>query len=244
MAQDNSVLLEAAHALVTALEAGDENEAQHQITLITQANQNDLFTEVGKLTRELHEALNNFKVDPRLIDLAENDIPNTRDRLNYVIQTTEEAAHKTLSFIDETMPLASELQDTADKIEQSWHRFRMREMNADEFRAMSKEIEAYLPNVKQHAEQIHQNLSEVTLAQGYQDLTGQVIRQVITLVEEVEDNLVSLVKIAGTHQQDRQKDDKAADPIKAEGPQINATDNPAVVNNQDEVDDLLSSLGF
>jgi chemotaxis protein CheZ len=120
----------------------------------------------------------------------------------------------------------------------------MREMNAEEFREMSKEIEAYLPVVKQHSEKIHQNLSEVTLAQGYQDLTGQVIRQVITMVEEVEDNLVALVKIAGTHQQDRQKDDTEESPIKAEGPQIGAKDNPKVVNNQDEVDDLLSSLGF
>ncbi|EMR11867.1 chemotaxis response - phosphatase CheZ [Methylophaga lonarensis MPL] len=37
---------------------------------------------------------------------------------------------------------------------------------------------------------------------------------------------------------------KDHNPIKAEGPQINAKDNPNVMNNQDDVDDLLSSLGF
>jgi chemotaxis protein CheZ len=82
----------------------------------------------------------------------------------------------------------------------------------------------------------------MTLAQGFQDLTGQVIRQVIGLVEEVEASLVQLVKVAGKHQQSTTK--KESDPIKAEGPQINAQDNPNVVNNQDDVDDLLSSLGF
>jgi chemotaxis protein CheZ len=242
--QDNTVLLEAARALVTALEAGDESQVQLQMTTLTQAHQNDLFNEVGKLTRDLHEALSNFSVDPRLVDLAEHDIPDTRDRLNFVIETTEEAAHKTLGFIDETLPLASELKKTADDIEQSWHRFRMREMNAEEFRELSKEIEAYLPSVKSNTDQIHKNLSDMTLAQGFQDLTGQVIRQVITLVEEVEDNLVRLVKIAGQHQTEVKKDDKVVDPIKAEGPQINAQDKANVVNNQDEVDDLLSSLGF
>ena len=93
-----------------------------------------------------------------------------------------------------------------------------------------------------HAGEIHNNLSEMTLAQGFQDLTGQVLRQVIGLVEEVENNLVKLVKVAGQSQQSGET--KQVDPLKAEGPQINAKNKPNVVNNQDDVDDLLSSLGF
>jgi chemotaxis protein CheZ len=244
MTTQDTALLDAARALISAIETNNEVEKKAQITAITQIQQNDLFHEVGKLTRELHDALNNFNVDSRLVDLTEKDMPDTRDRLNFVIETTENAAHKTLTYIEETLPLATQLKQTADDIEQSWHRFRMREMNAEEFRALSKEIEAYLPSVKSNTEQIHKNLSEMTLAQGFQDITGQVIRQVITLVEEVEGNLVRLVKIAGTDQKDVKKDDVIVDPIKAEGPQINAKDKANVVNDQDEVDDLLSSLGF
>lgn len=241
--QIKTELLEAARALVTALEADDEQQTQLLLAELTKAQDGELFHEVGKLTRELHESISNFSVDPRLIDITKNDIPNTRDRLNYVIQTTEEAAHNTLELIDKTLPLSNTLKDAAQNIEQSWHRFRMREMNVDEFRTLSNEIESYLPSVKLHADQIHENLSEITLAQGFQDLTGQVIRQIINLVEEVENNLVELVKIAGKHQTDNPKDGKEVDLIKAEGPQINK-DQPNVVNNQDEVDDLLSSLGF
>jgi chemotaxis protein CheZ len=242
--QNKPDLLEIARALVTALETDDDKEAELLLVELTQTQESDLFHEVGKLTRELHDSLSNFNVDPRLVDLTKNDIPDTRERLNYVITTTEEAAHKTLGLIDKTLPLSNSLKLTADNIEQSWHRFRMREMDVNEFRTMSDEIESYLPNVKLHADKIHENLSEMTLAQGFQDLTGQVIRQVIELVEEVQNNLVDLVKIAGKHQQSSQKDGKkAVDPIKAEGPQINK-DKPNVVNNQDEVDDLLSSLGF
>ncbi len=241
--QNNIELLEAARALVTALEANDTAQAQIHLASLTQSQESELFHEVGTLTRELHESLNNFNVDPRLVDMAEHDIPDTRERLNYVITTTEDAAHKTLGLIDGTLPLSDSLKETTQKIEESWHRFRMREMDVDEFRTMSTEIESYLPNVKKHADQIHENLSEMTLAQGFQDLTGQDIRQVITLVEEVENNLVELVKIAGKHQTETQKDGKEVDLIKAEGPQINKN-KPNVVNNQDEVDDLLSSLGF
>lgn len=235
--------LAAARALVDALEAGDETLIQQHLSLLVQTQENELFIQVGKLTRDLHESINSLNVDSRLVDLAENRIPSTRERLNYVITTTEDAAHKTLGFIDETLPLANSLKETAEKIDESWHRFRKREMNAAEFRELSKEIEAYLPLVKQHSDQIHSNLTDMMMAQSFQDLTGQVIRQVITLVEEVEDSLVRLVKVSGKYLEPK-KEDKVVDPAKAEGPQINAKNNPKVVNGQDEVDDLLSSLGF
>ncbi|PHS33523.1 MAG: chemotaxis protein CheZ [Methylophaga sp.] len=244
MDNSNQIQLEAARALVSALENNNEQQVDQQLLILTQSQESDLFQEVGKLTRELHDALNNFDVDARLIDLTKNDMPNTRDRLNFVIETTEEAAHKTLGFIDQTLPLTSELKQTAIKIDESWHRFRMKEISADEFQLLENEIEAYFPLVKQHSEQIHANLSEIILTQGFQDITGQVIRQVIDLVGEVEANLVQLVKVAGKHIDKKTTENKKVDPIKAEGPQINEEDNPDVLNNQDEVDDLLSSLGF
>jgi len=239
---NNNELLDVARDLVLALETNDEKQAQIHLADLTQAQESDLFHEVGTLTRELHESLNNFNVDPKLINMAQHDMPDTRARLNFVIKTTEEAAHNTLELIDKTLPLSDSLKDTAQKIEDSWHRFRMREMGVEEFRTLSNEIESYMPNVKIHADQIHENLQEITLAQGFQDLTGQVIRQVISLVGEVENNLVELVKIAGKHKTEN-KDGNKADLIKAEGPQIDKT-KANVVNNQDEVDDLLSSLGF
>lgn len=237
--------LATARELVRALENADDNGAQAHLSRLNQARETDLYQEVGKLTRELHESLNNFKLDSRLADITHKEMPDTRDRLNYVIETTEDAAHQTLTQIDATLPLATELKQTAEKIDDSWHRFRMRELSVDEFRILSREIEAYLPQVKTHAEAIHNNLSAMTMAQGFQDLTGQILRQVIDLVEEVETNLVRLVQVAGGEQPPSTGNKKRDnDPIKAEGPQINAKDNPDVVNNQDDVDDLLSSLGF
>ncbi len=231
--------LEAAYALIKGLEDDNGEQAQQALTTLTQIQENDLFQQVGKLTRELHDSLSNFSLDPRLIDLAENDIPSTRERLDYVIATTEDATHKTLEFIDQTLALTSTLQQSTDKTNKSWHQFSMEESGANN---INKELDAYFPTVKQHTAQIHTNLTEMTVIQGFQDVTGQVVRQVIILIEEVEDSLVKLVKLSG--QKTDEKDKKTVDPIKAEGPQINQQDNPDVVNNQDEVDDLLSSLGF
>ena len=90
-------------------------------------------------------------------------------------------------------------------------------------------------------------MSEILLAQDYQDLTGQVIQKVTKLVREVEENLVRLVAMAGKvdkitgirHEINVQKDI-----MSGEGPQIKTEERADVVTNQDDVDDLLSSLGF
>jgi len=90
-------------------------------------------------------------------------------------------------------------------------------------------------------------LTEVLMAQGYQDLTGQVIRRVIELVKEVEDSLVHMLTVFGgaeatkTVKSSQPKVEKA---IVAEGPIIDAESRDDVVSGQDDVDDLLSSLGF
>ncbi|MGL5361012.1 MAG: protein phosphatase CheZ, partial [Shewanella sp.] len=71
----------------------------------------------------------------------------------------------------------------------------------------------------------------------------QMIRRVIDLVMEVESNLVSMLTVFGEQPPtDNQKTHK--NNIEAEGPIMNAAHRQDVVTDQDEVDDLLSSLGF
>ena len=84
------------------------------------------------------------------------------------------------------------------------------------------------------------------LAQGYQDLTGQVIRKVITLVNDVEYKLVELIRLSGSHAlKDKPATDETGQPdISAQGPAVPGVDEGDRVRNQDDVDDLLSSLGF
>ena len=81
------------------------------------------------------------------------------------------------------------------------------------------------------------------MAQDYQDLTGQVIRKVITLVQDVEENLVELVKMFGRVDEYNQAQQQPKKTTGVEGPVVDK-DREDVLTNQDDVDDLLSSLGF
>ena len=240
-------LLKSARALIIALEADNQQGIDAQLATLTQERENSLYLEVGKLTRQLHAALNNFNIDSRIADITEVDIPDTRERLNYIIDATEQAAHKTLQVVDDTLNVIDIIQQTTQDLTQQWESSLTSDLSVEDSLTLQEDLSSYFISAKQHAEKIQTNLTEITLAQGYQDLTGQVIRQVTDLVEEVETNLVYLIKMASEHQPLKQNPPpsaEAVDPIKGEGPQMNAVDKANVMANQYDVDDLLSSLGF
>jgi chemotaxis protein CheZ len=133
--------------------------------------------------------------------------------------------------------------EDAARLLDDWSRFRRREMSVEEFRALLDTEVEFLERLQGSAREIHRRLSDVLLAQDYQDLTGQVIRRVMGLVSEVQDSLVNMIRITGG----QRPSSRAANGTgtHAEGPQVGlAAPGASVVNGQDEVDDLLSSLGF
>jgi chemotaxis protein CheZ len=245
---NNEVLLDQARSLVAELEAGNEAAAEQVIDELGRIREQSLFRELGKMTRQLHDSLTSFALDSRMQSLAESDIPDAKARLNHVITMTEDSANRTLTAVEGTLPIAEQLQSSANDLREKWERFRNKDMNVEEFRSMSKEIDDFLGATCGHAGQIHGNLSEVMMAQGFQDLTGQIIRRVINLVQEVEDNLVELIRLSGSVEADFRSEKKAQpaeDLMQGVGPQVpGVNDTGGSVSGQDEVDDLLSSLGF
>lgn len=237
-----------AKKLVEELEAGHEEKAKQEMEHLARLRELDLFKEMGKLTRELHDSLKSFKIDSRIYDITEQDIPDAKSRLNYVIDMTEQAANKTLTAVEESIPLSEQIQQSSDTLNKQWSRFRTRELSVEEFREFSNELDQFFPKIADSAKKLNQNLSDVLMAQDFQDLTGQIIRRVISLVHDVEESLVDLMRISGEGRLQRkngeveESTEKGRD-IKAEGPQMIGS-KADVVQGQDEVDDLLSSLGF
>ncbi|WP_198556453.1 protein phosphatase CheZ [Paraglaciecola sp. MB-3u-78] len=241
-----------AKKLVTLIESGDNQGAQELLEYSGAQTSVELFAEVGKLTRQLHDSLNNFQLDPRIVNMANEDIPDAQTRLNYVIEATEEAANKTMDLVDSCMPIADTLHDGIVKIMPEWNKMIARELQLGEFNLLVKEVDSFLNNGSNDSAKLTGLLTEVLMAQGYQDLTGQVIRRVIELVKEVEDNLVYMLTMFGGVEPENaaevaeklNKSENEADIIKAEGPILDADSREDVASDQDDVDDLLSSLGF
>lgn len=242
---DRETRLAQARALVAHLEAGDDAAADALIREISALQESALFQELGRITRELHEAINGFLLDARLQEIVNHEIPDATERLRYVITMTEQAANTTLNAVEASAPMVEALQDQALRLSGAWRRFQDRQLRVEEFRLLVRELEDFLTAVRDDGGQLQDRLSEVLMAQGFQDLTGQIIRRVITLVHDVEDKLVQLIRISSPR-----VTGVAGAPLlpHAEaflsGPVVPGLDTQDVVQGQDAVDDLLSSLGF
>ena len=230
--------------LLAHLENNEIEDAQELINSFSSSGDEDLFKEIGKLTRNIHEALSNFQMDSRITDLAASEIPDAKERLNYVIEKTEQAANKTMDKVESCTARSVSMAKESDELLVEWKKLYNRELEPGDFRKLSDRIEKHLQKNKNDADNLHSELTEVLMAQDYQDLTGQVIRQVITLVQDVEESMVHIIKMFGSMDGYNAAKNRVVIKKGVEGPAINADKRNDVVQGQDQVDDLLSSLGF
>ncbi len=95
-------------------------------------------------------------------------------------------------------------------------------------------------------DEIQKHAQNILVAQGYQDLCGQFLQQIIQLINQLHEGLNRLgesassagLKAPGTAPVGD------ADGASAEGPQLKTASANKVAHNQDDVDDLLSDLGL
>lgn len=239
------VSLEQAKLLVEYLENDQQDKADELIAEIQTPINSELFAEIGKLTRQLHDSLNNFQIDSRLSDLATEEIPDAKERLNFVIKSTEEAANKTMDAVEAIFPVVNGIQQKIITVNPLWQKLMQNELDVSEFKSLCRDIDVLLKTTEKDTDKINRLMTDVLMAQDFQDLTGQVIRKVIELVREVEDSLISMLTAFGlsSEQSPLNKLPTVGDNL-VEGPIINSKNRNDVVANQDDVDDLLSSLGF
>ncbi|KHT45126.1 protein phosphatase CheZ [Vibrio sinaloensis] len=238
------ISLEQAKQLVELLENDQQQEADTLLREVYETSTNPMLQEIGELTRDLHESIKQFTIDERMSEIANDEIPDARDRLQYVIDKTEVAANKTMDAVDRCMPIADNLHEGLLKVRPQWNELMHGRIDLAEFKALCHRIDDLLSQVEGDSSELRGQLTEILMAQDFQDLTGQIISRVITLVNEVEGRLVEILTAFSTTQLDDNSDNKKDASTAPEGPILNPHERDDAVSSQDEVDDLLSSLGF
>jgi chemotaxis protein CheZ len=231
-------------ALAAALEAGDEGLFLAELDTLVQRREQILFGDLRKLTTDLQRALDRFRIDSRLVDLAEHEVPDARVRLTHVLKLTDEAAHKTLDLVERSAPLADRTARAVEDIAGLWKQFRNRSISVEAFHDMLKRMDQFLASSQVDMEQVRNNLNEVLMAQGYQDLSGQIIRGVMKLVSELEVALAELVRLSKMHGTTPTMRGLSDETRRGFGPVIPGVTQGPVVNVQSDVDSLLSGLGM
>jgi len=193
----------------------------------------EVYQQLGQITRQLHDTLQQLGVLPGLQQSAQ-DLPDARSRLGYIAHKTGEAADHVLTAVEQA------------KLEHRAIRAALKQLaqrcGADPARLLpAPEVLAFAAAVEGAATRIDQRLTDIMLAQDFHDLTGQVVAKVVSLVIDLEDSLLKLLVQAAAAEP---VPAAAMPPSRLNGPPIATVAAAAVVSTQGEVDELLASLGF
>ncbi len=197
-----------------------------------------MYNRLGQMTRQLHDTLRELGLDAALQD-AVQAMPDARERLDYVALMTEQAASRVLNATDIARPLQDRVQHGAQALRARWDQLFAGEVSVDEFRLLSAETRDFLAQTEGDSRAINAQLMAIMMAQDFQDLTGQVIKRLLSAAQSLEAQLLQVLL------------ETAPPGVRAEragslmnGPVIDGKARDDVVTSQGQVDDLLESLGF
>ncbi len=203
------------------------------------ASNPDLIHRIASFTRTLRENMRELGLDQAIKNAAEA-IPDARDRLRYVAQMTEKAANRVLNATDAAGPLQESLTRTARGLDERWGAWFAQPIEMDEARQLVKDTRGFLVDVPAQAQATQSHLMEIVMAQDFQDLTGQVIMRMMDVVGMIERELLQVLLDNADLTPERREEVNTL----LNGPQVAAEGKTDVVTSQDQVDDLLASLGF
>ena len=213
--------------------------AQHHTPPLDAASAGDIISRIGQLTRMLRDSMRELGLDQAIAQAAEA-IPDARDRLDYVVTMTAQAAERALSSVEAAQPRQNELESGAKALSGRWDAWFENPIELADARELVTDTRGYLAAVPDHTSFTNAQLMEIMMAQDFQDLTGQVIKRMMSVVQEIETQLLMVLM--------ENIPDQAAKPKRENdsllnGPQLDAN-GVGVVASQAQVDDLLDSLGF
>ena len=197
-----------------------------------------VFNRLGHLARQLHDSLHGLGMD-KLIEDSARQIPDARDRLAYIAKMTEQAASRVLNATDIAKPIQDDLITRSKALSQRWDSMYANQLSVDDFKLLANDTRSYFSAAPGQLKLTNDQLMEIIMAQDFQDLTGQVIKKIVELVQGLESQLLAVLLEAMPAER------KAEAPGGLlNGPVVGKAAGRDVVTSQTQVDDLLESLGF
>ena len=202
-------------ALCQALSEERMEDVEQHLDWLTVLREAQVARELQKLSQVFEMDLDNMVEATGEVAGRHVEMKEASEKLQYVVDETEKAATQTLDIAES---LDAELRVLKEELNDA---------------AQQARIEAML-----------QQLQTLIMAQGYQDLTGQVIRRMIPMMKEMHEIMDKLVRAAG-HDLNRLKNQSPeADLMKGAGPSVTSREKQDTAQSQEDVDDLLSALGI
>ena len=206
----------------------------------------EAYAQLGAITREMHEALT--VLGGNQLHAIMGEIPDARDRLAYVGKMTEDAANKVLTLVETAKPECDDLAKRGVELAHSLTRMAASEdLSVERAKGLLLVCGKFADRSAKFAEGQASALSDIMMAQDFQELSGQVIKKVIDIITRTEMQLVHLLIDSAPESVAAAAAAAGKTPLEAVSVDEHRLEGPQTADNalqQNDVDDLLASLGF
>lgn len=186
---------------------------------------------IGHATARLHKLLKDLG-HTRNLEKTAATMPDARTRLSFIDQSMHDASERTISAVEASIPLTNRTRTACSDLS-----MRLADAGFAEHAGLVEETISKLGEIAAAEEVVHHNLMQIMEAQEFRDVAGQMVNKIVLAAVEIESILLDIIKEYAPDS----KDSLISVEGLTAGPAHKGDDS---VNGQDEVDDLLASMGF
>lgn len=186
---------------------------------------------IGQAVATLHHLLKELG-HTRKLEKSASTMPDARERLSFIDKSMHEASEKTISAVEASVPLLNHNRKSCDSLASH-----LSGVQFNEHDTLVAETISALGEIASAEEVVHHNLMQIMEAQEFRDVAGQMVNKILEAAVEIEDILLELLKEYAPTAEDSLINTRGL----TAGPGVKTPDS---LSGQDEVDDLLSSMGF
>jgi len=186
--------------------------------------------ELKELTDSISTMMEAFRKIRQPIQESSVKVPTSANQLERVTEQTELATHKVLDMVESITTSESQISGWVEQI---------KELIPDEVLSSQSQIDTLLTNIKANAEDNMNDSYNIMDALQFQDITTQQIDHAISLLDDVEDKLISMLQTVGVKSAD-QSTIRPVRKTKAFDPDADFSANAPT--QQQEIDKIISKM--
>lgn len=186
----------------------------------------------GLILRDLRNSMQQLGLDKSIAEVAK-DIPEARERLGRIVSLTREAADSVINSVERAQPGQDLLAAEADLLRLRWEAWSVAPFKDKQAHELASNTLGWLATVPLITRETSQQLHTIMMAQGFEDITGQIVQHMVGVLNQAERQLVQMLRdstsCSGSYMQ--------TSPTNS----ASLADKPS---SQGDVDELLATLGF
>ena len=125
--------------------------------------QDAVFNRLGQMTRTLNDTLRQLGYD-KMLEKSAAALPDTKARLSYVANLTEQAANKVLNATDIAEPIVEQIEISADALSKRWEQLFNKQLDANGMRQLAIDSRNFLSDeLKRKNNIVRTQLNEIMI---------------------------------------------------------------------------------